>query len=177
MNRLGSRAAMIAFAGLLLSLPAFSALPQGGQAPNPGQNPGRPPGGWQHGARPGTPPGATGAPAAAPAPPAATNGKPVVEKTPTSGEQFYLVASLDLQKSQLLLKHPTEVTQLVAISDKTKIQDVTGASLMLSDLRAGDTVWVSTSGSGATIAATSIRKGQMTVADLHRFYLDYPEIK
>ena len=33
----------------------------------------------------------------------------VGRKTP-SGEQFFIVASIDLQKSQLLLKYPTEVT-------------------------------------------------------------------
>src|SRR5208282_2826458 len=108
-------------------------------------------------------------------PPAASGPTPVGRKT-SAGEQFYIVASLDQSKSQLLLKLPSEVTMLMSVSDKTQIQDENGASLKLSDLRAGDTVWVASSG-GAQPTAVRIRKGQMTLADLHRYYLDYPEIK
>ena len=58
---------------------------------------------------------------------AATAGK----KTPT-GEQFFIVASVDLQKSQLLLKRPTEVTLLVHVDDKTKYLDSAGKPAQLS---------------------------------------------
>ena len=87
------------------------------------------------------------------------------------------MASIDLQKSQLLLKYPTEVTLLVKVTDKTSIRDGSGKPLKLADLRAGDTVWVNSSASRDEITATSIHKGEMTVADLHRYYLDYAEIK
>jgi hypothetical protein len=109
------------------------------------------------------------------APPAASGPAPVGRKT-SAGEQFYIVASLDQSKSQLLLKLPSEVTMLMSVTAQTQIQDENGASLKLSDLRAGDTVWVVSSGGGQP-TALRIRKGQMTVADLHRYYLDYPEIK
>ncbi len=98
-------------------------------------------------------------------------------KKNSSGEEFFIVASLDQQKSQLLLKRPSEVTVLLKVGDKTQLADETGKPLKLTDLRAGDTVWVISSGDPSAPAAVHIRKGQMTLADLHRYYLDYPEIK
>jgi len=103
---------------------------------------------------------------------AATAGK----KTP-AGEQFFIVASVDLQKSQLLLKHPTEVTLLVHVDDKTKYIDTAGKPVQLSNFRAGDTVWVTLSNGPSGPTAVRVRKGEMTVAELHRYYLNYPEIK
>jgi hypothetical protein len=98
------------------------------------------------------------------------------KKTP-EGEQFFMVASVDLQKSQLLLKRPTEVTLLTHVGDKTKYLDSAGKPIQLSNLRAGDTVWVTVSNGSSGATATRVRKGDMTVAELHRYYLDYPEIK
>ena len=124
------------------------------------------------------PPGAQLPPQAAPTrvPPdelaAATAGK----KTP-AGEQFFIVASVDLQKSQLLLKHPTEVTLLAHVDDKTKYLDSAGKPTQLSNFRAGDTVWVTLSNGPSGATAKRVRKGEMTVAQLHRYYLNYPEIK
>jgi hypothetical protein len=140
------------------------------------------PAAYAQGQRPGPPPtpGAAGAyPHAHSAPPVvppATSGPAPVGRKTSAGEQFYIVASLDQSKSQLLLKLPSEVTMLMSVTGTTQIQDENGASLKLSDLRAGDTVWVVSSG-GAQPTAVHIRKGQMTIADLHRYYLDYPEIK
>jgi hypothetical protein len=99
-----------------------------------------------------------------------------VKKT-AAGEQFFIVASLDLQQKQLLLKYPTEVTLLVKTTDQTKFVDDSEKPMKLSDLRAGDTVWLTSSGSGSDTTATKVRKGEMTVADLHHYYLDYAEIK
>jgi hypothetical protein len=99
-------------------------------------------------------------------------------KKTAEGEQFFIVASVDLQKSQLLLKYPTEVTLLVLVNNATKFTDETGKPLKLSDFRAGDTVWMVSSVAGQGEAtAVRVRKGQMTAADLHSYYLDYPEIK
>jgi hypothetical protein len=97
-------------------------------------------------------------------------------KTTPAGEQFFMIASLDQSKSEILLKRPDEVTLLVNATPKTQYIDENGRPLKLSDIRAGDAVWVIASG-GAQPAAIRIRKGQMTVAELHRYYLDYPEIK
>ncbi len=106
------------------------------------------------------------------APTAPAQGK----KTP-AGEEFFIVASIDQSKAELLLKRPTEVTMLAKITGKAQCFDENGKPIHSSDLRAGDTVWVVTSGAGEGATATRIRKGPMTVADLHKYYLDYPVIK
>lgn len=94
-----------------------------------------------------------------------------------SGEQFYIIASVDQPKSQILVKRPTEVTLLIHVTPKTRILNDQGKPVAMSLLRAGDTIWALTSGSGSELTAIRIREGEMTVADLHRYYLDYPEIK
>jgi hypothetical protein len=121
----------------------------------------------------------SGAPAARPPSPSpfvAPSTAAEDKKTP-AGESFFMIASVDQSKSQVLLKRPTEVTLLVSVNANTKYLDDSGQPLKVSDFRAGDTVWVTTSGGGDQPAATRIRKGQLTVADLHHYYLDYPEIK
>jgi hypothetical protein len=127
--------------------------------------------------RPGmAPPAATAPPISKAFVPASAYSSVPVKKT-AAGEQFFIVASLDLQKSQLLLKYPTEVTLLVKTTDQTKFVDDSGKSMKLSDLRTGDTVWLTSAGTADSTTALKVRKGEMTVADLHHYYLDYSEIK
>jgi hypothetical protein len=125
------------------------------------------------------------APAAsqASAPPAAANAarqtrgsitRNVAQTTAQAGEQFFIISSVDPAKQQLVLKRPTEVTTLMRVDDKTAFLDEDGAPLRLTDLRAGDTVYVlsrQTGGTGPT--ASRIRKGPMTLAELHKHYLNY----
>ena len=115
---------------------------------------------------------------ARPAPPAAA-AAPSASTTASSyaGEAFFIVGSVDPSKAQVLLKRPTEVTLLVNVDAKTQFFNDAGKPLKITDFRAGDTVWATSAESGGTVNAVRIRKGQMTVADLHRYYLDYPEIK
>lgn len=99
------------------------------------------------------------------------------DKTNASGEEFFIISSVDAPNSQILLKRPSEVTQIMKVTPKTKYLDESGKALRLSDLRAGDTVWVLTTNGTSQPTATRIRIGPMTIAELHRDYLDYPEIK
>jgi hypothetical protein len=115
-----------------------------------------------------------------PAKPAIAPGAPSTSgagKKTAAGESFFIVGSVDPSKSQFLLKRPTEVTLLVKTDPMTKFLDDAGNAIKLADFRAGDTVWAITSGGGDEPTALRIRKGEMTIADLHRYYLDYPEIK
>jgi hypothetical protein len=99
-------------------------------------------------------------------------------KKASGGEEFFILSSIDPSKSQVLLKRPTEVTQLMKVTDKTVILDTTNKPLHLADLHAGDTAWVTSSGSDESgPTALRIRKGPMTVELLHRYFLDYPVIK
>lgn len=95
----------------------------------------------------------------------------------TTGEQFFIVASIDRQNSQLLLKRPTEVTLLVKISPNAKYFADGGKATTLASFRAGDTVWAKLTGDSTEPTLVEMREGQMTVADLHTYYLDYAIIK
>jgi hypothetical protein len=107
--------------------------------------------------------------------PVASPTKQVVKTA--SGEQFFIIASIDRQNSQLLLKRPTEVTVLVKVSPSSKFFDDSGKTTTLASFRAGDTVWAKLSGEATEPTLVEMREGEMTVADLHKYYLDYPIVK
>ena len=98
------------------------------------------------------------------------------DKKNSKGEAFFIVASVDRARSQILLKRPTEVTIMMKVDAKTQYVDEAGKPIHLADLQTGATVWV-IAPAGDQPTATHIRKGPMTVAELHQLYLDYPEIK
>jgi hypothetical protein len=92
-----------------------------------------------------------------------------VERAPS--DEFFIVSSVDLSKNQLLLKRPTEVTDVMRVDGTTRYLGEDGKPVGLSDLRAGDTVYIrSKPGTGGSVAI-EIRKGPMTVAELRRRYL------
>ena len=94
-------------------------------------------------------------------------------KKNASGEEFFIVSAVDQSKSQLLLKRPTEITVLMQVNERSVFLDEAGKTLKLADFRAGDTLWVtSTTIAGGKQAALRIRKGPMTVQELHKLYLD-----
>ncbi len=90
----------------------------------------------------------------------------------SAGEQFFIVASIDLKACQVVLKLPTEVTELLRITPKTEILNEEGKPMTLKDLRAGDTVYViqRKEDSGPPVALR-IRIGRMTVEELYKRYL------
>jgi hypothetical protein len=89
---------------------------------------------------------------------------------PNSGD-FFIVSSVDLGKRQLLLKLPTEVTELMGVDSNTRYVDEQGKPIRLTDLRAGDTVYIASTRGGDKPLAVSIRKGPMTIEVLHQRYL------
>jgi len=99
---------------------------------------------------------------------AQTPAKPAADAR-DSGE-FFIVWSVDSGKNQMLLKLPTEVTEVVRVDDKTRYFDAANKPINLNDLRAGDTIFITFSG-GKSRIAQRIRKGPMTVEELHRRYL------
>lgn len=86
---------------------------------------------------------------------------------------FFIIASVDSSKKELLLKFPTEVTELMRVDDKTRYFGNGGEAIKFSDLRAGDTVFI-VSSKGQSPVATTIRKGPMTVEELQRRFLQIP---
>jgi hypothetical protein len=84
---------------------------------------------------------------------------------------FFIISSVDLNKRQILLKLPTEVTQLIRVDNRTQYLDAHGKAIRLTDLRAGDTVYIVSNRTGDQTNAIAIRKGPMTVEVLRERYL------
>jgi hypothetical protein len=91
--------------------------------------------------------------------------------TTKGGEEFFIVSSVDITKKQLLLKEPTEITQLIQVNDKTRYVEKDGKPMQFGDLRAGDTIYIKSANTSAGRVAVSIRKGPMTLQELQRHYL------
>jgi len=93
---------------------------------------------------------------------------------PVSTEEFFIVSSVDSGKGLMVVKRPTEVTLTMGVNEKTRCRDEQGKPIRAADLRAGDTVFIASdrNASGHPVAA-SIRRGPMTVPELHRRYLRF----
>ncbi|HEY6465946.1 MAG TPA: hypothetical protein VIY69_08140 [Candidatus Acidoferrales bacterium] len=176
----------LAFATMLLILPAGvwaqggqGGPPQGGSGRGQGQGQGFPggPGGAGRGRGGFVPSGPAGALAGRADIYSSTNGIDAVGKPTSAGEYFFIIGSVDQAQQQILLKWPTEVTLLLKVTPNTKFVNEAGKQLKLADFRAGDTVWVKYQGSGENATAVNVRAGVMSVADLHKYFLDYAVIK
>jgi len=88
-----------------------------------------------------------------------------------SSEEFFIISSVDIEKRQLLLKLPTEITELLRVNEKTRCTDKNGKAMQFADLRAGDTVYIRSTATPGGKLAVSVRKGPMTLEELHRHYL------
>ncbi len=95
---------------------------------------------------------------------------------PARNEEFFIISSVDVRKKHVVLKRPTEVTELMQLTPTTVYLSEQGKPLQLRDLRAGDTVYITflRNASGARIA-TRIRMGPMTLQEVHRKYLQSGE--
>ena len=94
--------------------------------------------------------------------------------TPDPGGDFFIISSVDGPKQQIVLKKPTEVTELVRVTDTTVYLNEDGRAVSFKDLRAGDTVYVTVRSEREGLpVAIRIRKGPMTPDELHRRYLKY----
>ncbi|HEV2297611.1 MAG TPA: hypothetical protein VGR72_03740 [Candidatus Acidoferrales bacterium] len=105
---------------------------------------------------------------------------PLDAQTPKSpsdsrGEQFYVISSVDMQKHQIVLMRPTQLTVVATTNEQTAYVGEKGQKLGLKDLHAGQTVWATLrKDKDSQVAVMKIREGAMTVAELHKLYLDYP---
>ena len=84
---------------------------------------------------------------------------------------FFIVSSIDLAKRQILLKRPTEVTELMRVDGETRYLEERGKPIRLTDLRAGDTVYILSKSSGSQPLAVTIHKGPMTLDVLRERFL------
>jgi putative ABC transport system permease protein len=89
-------------------------------------------------------------------------------------EDFFIISSVDAGKKQIVLKRPMEVTELIRVSEKTAYLDEQGKTMEFKSLRAGDTVYVTSSPAPDGVGiASQIRRGPMTLEELHRRYVPF----
>jgi hypothetical protein len=97
-------------------------------------------------------------------------------KASAAGEQFFIISSIDLKKNQVVLKRPTEVTELMQVTPETLCQNEQGKKIQLNELRAGDTVFIVSRQEGHGIPiALRIRMGYMTYSDVQKRYLQFQD--
>jgi len=88
-----------------------------------------------------------------------------------SRDEFFIVSSVDAQKGTMVLKRPTEVTVSMRVTSRTTYRSEKGQPIQLSDLRAGETVFIASTADGSGgLTAVSVRRGIMTVPELRRRY-------
>lgn len=89
-------------------------------------------------------------------------------------DEFFIISSVDVTRTRLVLKRPTEVTVVMEVPAAAAITDESGTALHLSNLRAGDTIYaVDSVNAKGGLVAISIRRGAMTVAELHRRFMRF----
>lgn len=94
------------------------------------------------------------------------------QKAQSRADRFYIISSVDAKKKQIVLKLPTEVTEVVEVTPATIYRDEKGKPLRFEDLRAGDTVYATViQNAGGHLTVVHIRRGPMTLEELHRRYL------
>jgi hypothetical protein len=86
-------------------------------------------------------------------------------------DEFFVISSIDKTHNALILLRPTQITATVGVNDKTKYVDETGKSIKVTDLRTGDTIFVTYSTQNNALVAQSVRKGMMTTAEMRKRYL------
>jgi hypothetical protein len=89
----------------------------------------------------------------------------------SGSDEFFVISSVDKAHSSLILLLPTEITATIAVNDKTKYADENGKPIKVTDLRTGDTIFVTYSTQNNGLVATSVRKGMMTTAEMRKRYL------
>lgn len=88
------------------------------------------------------------------------------------GEEFFIISSVNMQKHQVVLMRPTQLTVVASFSDNTTYTDEKGQKLAISAMKAGDTVWaVVKRAADGTVTVLRLRQGAMTPAELHKLYL------
>jgi hypothetical protein len=85
-------------------------------------------------------------------------------------EEFFILSSVDPARGRMVLKRPTEVTVLMQVNGQTAYLDEQGKPLRLSDLRTGDTLFISFRQSSTEApTALRVRLGPMTLQELRRY--------
>jgi hypothetical protein len=86
--------------------------------------------------------------------------------------EFFIISEVRLKRHQLVLEMPTQITKVMFLNDKTAFETKKGQRLPFTDMRAGQTVYVTYVQEGGNAVALTIRQGPMTVSILHERYFN-----
>jgi hypothetical protein len=85
-------------------------------------------------------------------------------------EEFFILSSVDAAHGRMVLKRPTEVTVLMLVNGQTAYRNEQEKPLRLSDLRTGDTLFITFRQSVAGVpTALRVRLGPMTPQEMRRY--------
>jgi hypothetical protein len=86
--------------------------------------------------------------------------------------QFFIVSEVNLGQRQVVFEAPTQITATMTVTDKTVLTDADGKKMPISDLRAGDTGYLTYVQKGNTVETISFHLGPMTMSKLRTDYLN-----
>ena len=86
-------------------------------------------------------------------------------------DEFFVISSIDKTHNALVLLRPTQITATLGVNDKTKYVDENAKPIKMTDLRTGDTIFVTYATQNNNLVAQSVRKGMMTTAEMRKRYL------
>ncbi len=90
-------------------------------------------------------------------------------------DEFFIVSSINSDKGTMVVKRPTETTLTILVTPRTRFHGEKGEAIRFTDLRAGDTVFIASEPDpSGHPAASTIRRGPMTLEELRRRYLRPP---
>jgi hypothetical protein len=91
-----------------------------------------------------------------------------------TGDQFFVISSIDRTKHLLVLLQATEITEIMNTTDKTQYFAMNGKPEKLTDLRSGDCVYVVFhKEKDGSLTVDKVTQGVMTVAELRKRYVPY----
>jgi hypothetical protein len=99
---------------------------------------------------------------------------PQADAQAKTGDQFFVISSIDRTKHLLVLLQATEITEIMNTTDKTQYFAMNGKPEKLTDLRSGDCVYVVFhKEKDGSLAVDKVTQGVMTVAELRKRYVPY----
>lgn len=85
-------------------------------------------------------------------------------------DEFFIVSEVNLKRHRLVLEMPTQITMVMHVNKSTVFENKKGRRLPLTDIRAGDTVYITYLREDHSSTALTIRRGPMTIVILHARY-------
>lgn len=91
----------------------------------------------------------------------------------SGSDEFFIISSVDIKQNQIVLKRPTEVTQVVTVNKETVFLNLAGKTMPFATLRAGDTGYAMLKRVKGEYILAKFRLAPMTLEEVHKRYLSF----